>query len=226
MPHATTTHLLTIQAPQATKSGFLSLPLLPPLVLNRMFLWYPILLPGSPLPKDPHAGITKETQPILNSLPTHTSSTVPTPSTSPILLESAESWSSFSIFSTRQIHGNKRMNLTSLYRSRASAVGVRCHSHQTTIFSCISYKIWKLIDSHYHSLGLLPYLSARLTGQMHLPNCQVANCESWMVRCSPRATGFSREQFAIFFSICNQIINFHAVFWERFLRCGRVTMNE
>ena len=29
-----------------------------------------------------------------------------------------------------------------------------------------------------------------------------------------------------FFSICDQIINFHAAFWGRFLRCGQVTMNK
>ena len=55
MPHATTTHPLTIRALQTTESGFLSLPLpfsptelgfqslplLPPLVLNRMSLGSP-----------------------------------------------------------------------------------------------------------------------------------------------------------------------------------------
>ena len=30
----------------------------------------------------------------------------------------------------------------------------------------------------------------------------------------------------VFFSIRDQIINIHAAFWGRFLRCGRVTMNE
>ena len=45
---------------------------------------------GSPPPPDPHTGISEESQPILNSLPTYTSPTVPTPSISPILQESAD----------------------------------------------------------------------------------------------------------------------------------------
>ena len=45
---------------------------------------------------------------------THTSSTVPTTSTFPILQESADSWSPSLIIATCQFHGNKRMNLTSL----------------------------------------------------------------------------------------------------------------
>ena len=82
----------------------------PPLVVNRIFPRQPILLPGSPLPIDPHTRIAKELQPILNSLPTHTSSTVLTPSIFPILQESADSRSPSPIVSARQFHGNKIMN--------------------------------------------------------------------------------------------------------------------
>ena len=39
-----------------------------------------------------------------------------------------------------------------------------------------------------------PHRSTRWTGQMCLTNSQAANHERWMVRCSPRASGFSREQ--------------------------------
>ena len=45
---------------------------------------------GLPSPTDPHTDISKESQPILNSLPTYTSPTIPTPSISPILQESAD----------------------------------------------------------------------------------------------------------------------------------------
>ena len=45
---------------------------------------------GPPSPTDPHTGISKESQPILNNLPTYTSPTVPTPSISPTLQESAD----------------------------------------------------------------------------------------------------------------------------------------
>ena len=44
-------------------------------------------LPVSPPPTDLHTGSGRDSPPILNSLPTHTSSTVPTPSTSPVLQE-------------------------------------------------------------------------------------------------------------------------------------------
>ena len=136
-----------------TELGILSLPHLLPLVLNRMFPWQPILLPGLPLPTDPHTGMTKESQPILNSLPTHTSSTVPTPSTSPILQESADSWSLSPIVSTCQFCGNKRMILTS---PRIEPGLQQWELDVVTIMppSSAAFQILQLINSHYHSLGL------------------------------------------------------------------------
>ena len=123
------------------------------LVLNRMFPWWSILLPGSPLPTNPHTGITKESQPILNSLPTYTGSFVYTPSTFPILQESADSWSPSPIVSTRQFHDNKRMNLTSprfdpgLQRWELDVITIMPPSSGT-------FQILQSIDSHYHSLEL------------------------------------------------------------------------
>ena len=43
---------------------------------------------------------------------------------------------------------------------------------------------------------LQPHLSTKWTGQTRLTNSQGAIHESWMARCSPRAPGFSREQYA------------------------------
>ena len=42
-------------------------------------------LPVNPPPKDLHTGSRRDSPPIVNSPPTHTNSTVPTPSTSPVL---------------------------------------------------------------------------------------------------------------------------------------------
>ena len=127
MTHASTMHPLTIWELQATKLGFLSLPLPFPRFRIRLSVsacpshthpyWFSAECShggpfcyhrGSPLPADPHTGIRKESQPIFNSLPTHTSSTAPTISTSPILQELADSWSPNPIVSTCQLHGNKR----------------------------------------------------------------------------------------------------------------------
>ena len=47
-------------------------------------------LPVNPPPTDLHTDSGRESQPILNSPPTHTSSTVPTHSTSPVLQEPAD----------------------------------------------------------------------------------------------------------------------------------------
>ena len=52
------------------------------------------------------------------------------------------------------------------------------------------------IYCHNHSLGLKPHLSTRWTGQTRLTNSQGGIHESWMGRWSPRAPGFSREQYA------------------------------
>ena len=104
VPHATSTHPLTIRALQATKLGFLSLPLsFPPTELVFLSVsphWFSLECShgspfcshrGSPPPTDPRTGIRKESQPILNSVPTHTSSTFSTLSTFPILQELASS---------------------------------------------------------------------------------------------------------------------------------------
>ena len=58
---------------------------------------------------------------------------------------------------------------------------------------------WQYIYCHYRSPGLQPHLSTRWTRQTRLTNSQGAIHESWMARCSPRAPGFSREQYAWFF---------------------------
>ena len=94
------------QALQATRLGFLSLHL-PPLPYQLIVLSVPAFptpywfsaectrgssfcsCRDSPPPTDPYTGIRKESQPILNSLPTYTSSTVPTLSIPSILQDSA-----------------------------------------------------------------------------------------------------------------------------------------
>ena len=60
----------------------------------------------------------------------------------------------------------------------------------------IKVQISELIYCHYHSPGVRSHLSIRWIGQKRLTNSQGTNHESWMVRCSPRAPGFSREQSA------------------------------
>ena len=60
----------------------------------------------------------------------------------------------------------------------------------------IKKSIRQFIYCHHHSPGLQTHLSTRWTGQTHLTNSQGAIHESWMARCSPRALGFSREQYA------------------------------
>ena len=126
MSYATTTHLLTTGTQQATKLGFLSLPVPFPLSDPYRIRFSASASPppyrfstecshsspfcshrGFPPPTDRHTGISKESPPILNSLPTHTCSTVPTPSTSPTLQESTDSRFPSLIVSTRQLHGNK-----------------------------------------------------------------------------------------------------------------------
>ena len=146
---------------------------------------------GSPPPTDPHAGIRKESQPILNSLSTHTSSTAPKSSTSPILQESAVIFPHrFYIPISQQ---QEKINFTPLgIEPGLQRLGVEV----TTIVlpSTAISQILQFINSHYHSLGLQLYLFSRLTG--HLTNNQAANYESWMVRCSPCTPGFSHEQSA------------------------------
>ena len=44
--------------------------------------------------------------------------------------------------------------------------------------------------------------------------------------CIPGTCVFYNSWKIFFFSICDQIINFYAAFWGRFLQCGRVTMNK
>ena len=137
---STTSHKNRLSGPASPLPPYrirLSVSASPPLHWFLMFPWKLILLPGSPLPTNPHMDIMKESQPILNSLPTHTSSTVPTPSTCTILQELADLWSPSPIVSTCQFHGNKTMNMTSLMNI-TSAMGVGRHNHCATIFSCIS----------------------------------------------------------------------------------------
>ena len=43
--------------------------------------------------------------------------------------------------------------------------------------------------------------------------------------CIPGTCLFCNSWTNLFFSIRDQIINFHAAFWGRFLQCGQVTMN-
>ena len=49
---------------------------------------------------------------------------------------------------------------------------------------------------HYYRPGLQPHLFTRWTWQTHLINSQGAIYESWMPRCSHRALGLIREQYA------------------------------
>ena len=51
----------------------------------------------SPPPTNQHTDISKRSEHIFNSLPTHTSSTIPTLSISPILQELVDSWTPFPI---------------------------------------------------------------------------------------------------------------------------------
>ena len=56
--------------------------------------------------------------------------------------------------------------------------------------------IKQFIYCHHDSPGLQLYVSTRWTGQMRLTDSQGAIHESWMARWSPRAPGFSSEQYA------------------------------
>ena len=152
LSHAITTHLLTIWALQATKSGFLFLPLL--------FLSYRIRFSVSASP--PPIGSQQNFPMVAHSAPRFPTSnrsthghykritTYPQQSANTHQLHHSHTLSfSYSarvcwlvtpspIVSTCIFHGNQKMNLTSANRTRASAVGVRRNNHHATIFSCIS----------------------------------------------------------------------------------------
>ena len=51
--------------------------------------------------------------------------------------------------------------------------------------------------------------STRWTGQTCLTNSQAANHERWMVRCSPRAPGFCREQITLYLAT---LLDFSMIF--------------
>ena len=65
----------------------------------------------------------------------------------------------------------------------------------TMLLALIKKSIKQFFYCHHHSPGLQPHLSTSCTGQTHLTNSQGAIHESWMVVWSPRALGFSREQY-------------------------------
>ena len=67
--------------------------------------------------------------------------------------------------------------------------------------SVVSNVLWQeILDSLFIAIttvqNLQPHLSTRWTRQTRLTNSQGAIQESWIARCSPRAPGFSREQYA------------------------------
>ena len=66
----------------------------------------------------------------------------------------------------------------------------------TMLPALIKMPIRQFIYCHHHSPGLQPHLSTRWTGQTRLTNSQGAIREGWIARCSPRAPGFSIEQYA------------------------------
>ena len=66
----------------------------------------------------------------------------------------------------------------------------------TMLPALLQKSIRQFVYCHHHRPGLQPHLSTRWTGQTRLTNSQGAIHESWMARCSPRAPGFSREQYA------------------------------
>ena len=85
--------------------------------------------------------------------------------------------------------------LASLWdRTGVSAVGAGRNIHYAT--SSDKKKLDSLFIAITTVQDLQPHLSTRWTGQTRLTNSQGAIHESWMARCSPRAPGFSREQYA------------------------------
>ena len=68
----------------------------------------------------------------------------------------------------------------------------------TMLPALIRWKLNSLFIAITTVQDLQPHLSTRWTGQTRLTNSQGAIHESWMARCSPRAPGFSREQYAIY----------------------------
>ena len=167
MSHAITTHLLTIRALQATKSGFLFLTLLfpsyrirfsvsasPPAIGSQQNV--PMLAHSAPrFPtsnRSTHGHyerITTHPQQCANTHHLHRSHT------HSFCYSARVSWlvTPPPIVSTCQFHGNQRMNLTSLPIEPGLQwweLGV------ITIMppSSAAFQILQLIDSHYHSLGL------------------------------------------------------------------------
>ena len=84
----------------------------------------------------------------------------------------------------------------------------------------IKKSIRQFIYCHHHSPGLQPHLSTRWTGQTRLTNSQGAIHESWMGRCSPRAPGFSREQYAWFYPIFKTFF----CFWMKHVVCYSINI--
>ena len=110
-------------------------------------------------PTDFHTGISKESPPILNSLLTYTSYTVPTPSIPSFWKRKLTSHthnlvSPSAIVSTHQFHGNKRKLIWFLQGIKQGPPQWKFNVITTILPSTTEFRILQLIYSHYHSLGL------------------------------------------------------------------------
>ena len=84
------------------------------------------------------------------------------------------------------------------YRTGASVVRAQRHNHHSASYD--QEQNWTVDLLPLPQSRTAAHLSTRWTGQTRLANNQGAIHESWMVRRSPRAPGFSSEQYAHFIS--------------------------
>ena len=167
VPHSTTTHLLTIQAPQTTKSSFLSLPLpFPPKIRLSVSASPPppvgsqqnVPMVANSAPRFPTSNrsthehyerITTHPEQSANTHQLHHSHTLDFPHSARVRRLVVP----LPIVSTRQFHGNKRMNLT-FPRIEPGLQWWELDFITIMPPSSAAFQILQLTDSHYHSLGM------------------------------------------------------------------------